>query len=99
MAFQFLTLISFSGQQTGAIFEDSTFYNDDIQMLQYATAEANEKILQYGTGMRLGSEVQTVAYGREYSISKRVCALLEVRSIIMTISISVSHILITCLIV
>ena len=71
--------MSFSGQQTGAIFEDNTFYNDDIQMLQYAAAEANEKILQYGTGMRLGFEARTIAYGREYTVSKRVCDLLEVR--------------------
>lgn len=47
-------------------------------MLQYATAEANEKILQYGSGMRLGYEVQTIAYGREWTVSKRVCKLLEV---------------------
>lgn len=46
-------------------------------MLQYATAEANDKILQY-SGMRLGFEVQTIAHGREYTVSKRVCNLLEV---------------------
>lgn len=46
-------------------------------MLQYATAEANEKILKY-SGMRLNFEVRTIAYGREYTVSKRVCDLLEV---------------------
>lgn len=48
-------------------------------MLQYATAEANEKILKYG-GMRLGFEAKTIEYGREFTVSKRVCDLLEVRS-------------------
>lgn len=49
-------------------------------MLQYASAEANEKILQYG-GMRLGFEAKTIEYGREFTVSKRVCDLLEVRPI------------------
>lgn len=46
-------------------------------MLNYAVAEANEKILQ-NSGMRLAVEVQTIARGREYGVSKRVCNLLEV---------------------
>lgn len=78
LASKFSSCISCSGQQTtGAIFEDNTFYNDVIRMLQYATAEANDKILPY-SGMRLGFEVQTIAHGREYTVSKRVCNLLEV---------------------
>lgn len=71
--------ISYSGQYTGAIFEDNQFYNDDVQMLRYATDEANDKILD-GMGMRLGVEVRKIEYGREYAVSKRVCELLEVRS-------------------
>lgn len=47
-------------------------------MLQYAVAEANDKILQ-NSGMELTVEVQTVAHGREYAVSKRVCSLLEVK--------------------
>lgn len=78
LACPFASLISFSGQYTGAIFENNEFYDDDIQMLQYAAAEANEKILQDGSGMRLSVEVQTIAYGREYAVSRRVCDLLEV---------------------
>lgn len=47
-------------------------------MLQYAIADANENILQYGTGMRLSLEFQTIAYGRDYTVSNSVCDLLEV---------------------
>lgn len=46
-------------------------------MIQYAVEEANEKILQY-SGMKLFVEFLTIAYGREYAVSKRVCNLLEV---------------------
>lgn len=78
LACPFASLTSFSGQYTGAIFEDNKFYDDDIQMLKYAAAEANDKILKYGSGMRLGVEVRKIAYGREFTVSKRVCDLLEV---------------------
>lgn len=46
-------------------------------MIQYAVDEANEKILQ-DSGMKLAVEIETIAYGREYAVSKRVCSLLEV---------------------
>lgn len=61
----------------GAVFENNTFYNEGISMLQYAAAEANDKILP-NSGMEIAIEVQTIAYGREYAVSKRVCSLLEV---------------------
>lgn len=63
--------------KTGAVFEDDTFFNESIQMLQYAVYEANDKILQ-DSGMRLAIESEIIAYGREYAVSKRVCNLLEV---------------------
>lgn len=65
------------GTHLGAVFENNTFYNEGIAMLQYAAAEANDKILP-NSGMELAIEVQTIAYGREYAVSKRVCSLLEV---------------------
>lgn len=46
-------------------------------MLQYAVNEANEKILQ-DSGMKLVTEIETIAYGREYTVSKCVCNLLDV---------------------
>lgn len=46
-------------------------------MLQYAVDEANDKILQ-DTDMKLAIEIETIAFGREYAVSKRVCNLLEV---------------------
>lgn len=61
----------------GAVFENDTTYNENIQMLQYAVDEANDKILQ-DTGMKLAVEIETIAFGREYAVSKRVCNLLEV---------------------
>lgn len=64
-------------KKTGAVIENNTFYNEAIQMLQYAVAEANHKILR-DTRIELSIEVQTIANGREYAVSKRVCNLLEV---------------------
>lgn len=46
-------------------------------MLQYAVDEANEKILQ-NSGIVLDVDIETIAYGREYAVSKHVCNLLEV---------------------
>lgn len=74
---QFVVFFPFSVSKTGAVFENDTFFNESIQMLQYAVDEANDKILQ-GSGMRLAIETQTIAYGREFAVSKRVCNLLEV---------------------
>lgn len=65
------------GKILGAVLENNTFYNDDIRMLQYAVAEANDRILR-NSGTELSIEVQAIANGREYAISKRVCSLLEV---------------------
>lgn len=46
-------------------------------MLKYAVDEANEIILK-DTGMELDVEIDTIAYGQEYMVSKLVCNLLEV---------------------
>lgn len=46
-------------------------------MLQYAVDEANEIILP-GSDIKLSVESLTIASGREYAVSKRVCDLLEV---------------------
>lgn len=46
-------------------------------MLQYAVDEANDKILQ-DSGMKLAIEIEQIPYGREYTVSKRICNLLEV---------------------
>lgn len=61
----------------GAAFENSVNYNKSIQMLQYAIDEANEKIL-VDSGLKLAMEVEKLANGREFAISKSVCSLLEV---------------------
>lgn len=66
-----------SNQQTGAIFEANSDFNESSQILQYAVDEANDKILQ-ASGMKLDVEFGAIKYGREYAVSKRVCNLMEV---------------------
>lgn len=66
----------------GAVFEKSLNSNRSIQMLRYAIDEANEKILG-DTDLKLAMEVEQLAAGREYGISKRVCNLLDVMILIL----------------
>lgn len=46
-------------------------------MLQYAIADANENILGE-TDLKLAVEIEQLPYGREFTISRKVCSLLEV---------------------
>lgn len=48
-------------------------------MLQYAVDEANDNL--QGSGLKLAIEIQTIAYGREFTVSKRICNLLEVMTL------------------
>lgn len=56
------------------------YYNESSRILQYAVDEANEKILQ-DTEMRIAVEIDTIAIGQEYMMSRKVCNLLEVNSL------------------
>lgn len=56
------------------------YYNESSRILQYAVDEANEKILQ-DTEMRIAVEIDTIAIGQEYMMSRKVCNLLEVKSL------------------
>lgn len=71
---------------SGAVFENNTFYNESVQMLHYAVDVANEKILK-NSGMKLLVEIETIAFGREYAVSKCVCNLLEVIATLISIEI------------
>lgn len=62
---------------TGALFENDTSYDESYQMLQYAVDEANDKLLKR-SNLRLSIEIQSTEYGREFTVSKRVCDLLQV---------------------
>lgn len=46
-------------------------------MLQYAISDANENILG-DTDLKLAVEIEQIPYGREFTISRKVCSLLEV---------------------
>lgn len=59
------------------VLENTTLYNETIQMLEYAVDEANANILR-DSGMELDITIEKIAVGREYVISKRVCNLLKV---------------------
>lgn len=62
---------------TGALFDNDTSYDESFRMLEYAVAEANEKILRR-SDLQLSIEAQPIEYGREFTVSKRVCDLLQV---------------------
>lgn len=76
-----LNSLSFSNvfflAESGALFENDTSYDENFQMLQYAVDEANVKILN-GSEMELSIENQKIVYGREFTVSKCVCNLLQV---------------------
>lgn len=64
-------------RKIGAVFESDSNLNKSSQMLQYAIDDANENILGE-TDLKLAVEIEQLAYGREYAISRKVCNLLEV---------------------
>lgn len=64
-------------EKLGAVFENDSNFEKSSQMLQYAIDDANENILGK-TDLKLAVEIEQLAYGREYLISRKVCNLLEV---------------------
>lgn len=69
-------------RKIGAVFENDSNFNKSSQMLLYAIDDANANILGE-TNLKLAAEIEPIAFGREYAISRKVCNLLEVINLLL----------------
>lgn len=71
-------------KKIGAVLESDSNFDKSSQMFQYAVDDANVNILG-GTDLKLDVIIEQLEYGREFTISRKVCHLLEVINLFMTL--------------